>query len=80
MLFYARIVDVTAPSWEEAFVKLGTGNGDDLKAYYAKCYIAETYLVAGKVADKLRVLSPGWAPSALRWAFCCCSSSYSVPT
>lgn len=59
MLFYARIVDVTAPSWGEAFVKLGTGNGDDLKAYYAKCYIAETYLVAGKVADKLRVLSPG---------------------
>lgn len=59
MLFYARILDVTAPSWGEAFVKLGTGDGDDLKAYYARCYIAETYLVAGKVADKLRVLSPG---------------------
>jgi len=59
MLFYARILDVTAPNWGEAFVKLGTGNGEDLKAYYAKCYIAETYLVAGKVADKLRVLSPG---------------------
>lgn len=59
MLFYERILDVTAPNWGEAFVKLGTGNGDDLKAYYAKCYIAETYLVAGKLAEKLRVLSPG---------------------
>ncbi|MBB4423889.1 hypothetical protein GGD66_002433 [Bradyrhizobium sp. CIR48] len=59
MLFYERILDVTAPDWGEAFVKLGTGDGDDLKAYYARCYIAESYLVAGKVAEKLRVLSPG---------------------
>lgn len=58
MLFYKLILDVTAPNWGEAFIKLGT-NGDDLKAYYARCYIAKTYLVAGKVAEKLRVLSPG---------------------
>lgn len=59
MLFYARILDVTAPTWGEAFIKLGVDKGDDIKAYYAKCYIAEAYLIAGKVADKLRLLSPG---------------------
>ncbi|OSI72290.1 hypothetical protein BSZ21_07350 [Bradyrhizobium canariense] len=59
MLFYERILDVTAPNWGEAFIKLGTDKGDDLKAYYARCYIAESYLVAGKVAEKLRLLSPG---------------------
>jgi hypothetical protein len=59
MLFYARILDVTAPTWGDAFIKLATDKGDNLKAYYAKCYIAESYLVAGKVAEKLRLLSPG---------------------
>ncbi|WLB09475.1 hypothetical protein QIH87_47370 [Bradyrhizobium elkanii] len=59
MLFYARILDVTAPTWGDAFIKLATDKGNDLKAYYAKCYIAESYLVAGKVAEKLRLLSPG---------------------
>jgi len=59
MLFYERILDISAPSWGDAFVKLGADDGLPLKAHYAKCYIAESYLVAGKVADKLRVLSPG---------------------
>ncbi|WP_316234540.1 hypothetical protein [Bradyrhizobium sp. SZCCHNR1020] len=59
MLFYARILDVTAPTWGDAFIRLATDKGDDLKAFYAKCYIAESYLVAGKVAEKLRLLSPG---------------------
>jgi hypothetical protein len=59
VLFYARILDVTAPTWGDAFIKLATDKGDNLKAYYAKCYIAESYLVAGKVAEKLRLLSPG---------------------
>lgn len=61
MLFYKGILDVTAPTWAEAFIGLGTNKGDDLKAYYAKCYIAESYLIAEKVADKLRLLSPGVA-------------------
>lgn len=61
MLFYKGILDVTAPTWGEAFIGLGTNKGDDLKAYYAKCYIAESYLIAEKVADKLRLLSPGVA-------------------
>jgi hypothetical protein len=59
MLFYEKILDVTAPTWGQAFIGLGTNKGDDLKAYYAKCYIAESYLVAEKVADKLRLLNPG---------------------
>lgn len=59
MLFYARILDVNAPTWGDAFIKLATDKGDNLKAYYTKCYIAESYLVAGKVAEKLRLLSPG---------------------
>jgi hypothetical protein len=62
MLFYKGILDVTAPTWGEAFIGLSKNNkGEDLKAYYAKCYIAESYLVAEKVADKLRLLSPGVA-------------------
>jgi putative hydrolase of the HAD superfamily len=40
--------------------------GSELKEYYAKCYIVESYLVAEKVADKLRVLAPG--VDALQWA------------
>ncbi|MDA9393085.1 hypothetical protein WN73_21445 [Bradyrhizobium sp. CCBAU 45394] len=61
MLFYKGILDVTAPTWGEAFIGLGTNKGEELRAYYAKCYIAESYLVAEKVADKLRLLSPGVA-------------------
>ena len=52
-------MDVTAPTWGETFISLGTNKGEDLKACYAKCYIAESYLVAEKVAAKLRLLSPG---------------------
>jgi hypothetical protein len=58
-LFYKGILDVTAPAWGELFIGLGTAEGADLKAYYAKCYIAESYLVAEKVAIKLRRLNPG---------------------
>ena len=55
MLFYARILDVPAPQWGEAFAQLTGKDGADLKKYYAKCYISEAYLVAGKVADKLEL-------------------------
>ncbi|MGY4473707.1 hypothetical protein [Bradyrhizobium sp. USDA 3364] len=59
-LFYKGILDVTAPTWGEMFKGLGSPNeGKDLKALYAKCYIAESYLVAEKVAVKLRLLKPG---------------------
>lgn len=59
-LFYKGILDVTAPTWGETFKSLGSENkGEDLKAFYAKCYIAESYLVAEKVAVKMRLLQPG---------------------
>lgn len=66
MLFYRGILDVSAAQWAEAFVQQTEGKGKKLKAYYAKCYIGEAYLVAEKVADKLRVAAPG--VEALRWA------------
>ena len=66
MLFYAGILDVPAPQWGKAFEQLTGKDGTELKKYYAKCYIAEAYLVAEKVADKLEVVSPGI--NALRWA------------
>ncbi|TXG96739.1 MAG: hypothetical protein E6R08_08645 [Nevskiaceae bacterium] len=58
-LFYKGILDVSAPTWGDTFANLAANEGKDLKAFYAKCYIQETYLVAEKVAVKLRLLSPG---------------------
>jgi hypothetical protein len=66
MLFYKGILDVTARDWACAFIQETGDKGKRLKAYYAKCYISEAYLVAEKVADKLRVVSPG--VEVLRWA------------
>lgn len=66
MVFYRGILDVSAAQWAEAFVQQTDGKGKRLKASYAKCYIGEAYLVAEKVADKLRVAAPGIG--ALRWA------------
>jgi hypothetical protein len=66
MVFYQGILDVQAPQWGEAFVAMAQPDGKELKRYYAKGYIAETYLIAEKVADKLSLLAPGIA--ALRVA------------
>jgi hypothetical protein len=66
MLFYQGILDVPAPRWGESFEQLTGKDGKELKRYYAKCYVAETYLIAEKVAIKLEVVSPGI--DALRWA------------
>jgi hypothetical protein len=66
MLFYQGILDVRAPQWGEAFETMAKPDGKELKSYYAKGYIAEAYLVAEKVADKLSLLAPGIA--ALRVA------------
>lgn len=59
MVFYARILDVPAPKWAEAFQQLTGSDGKGLKSYYAKCYIAEAYLVAEKVATKLKIVETG---------------------
>jgi hypothetical protein len=65
MNFYARILDANPQVWGQTFVELtgDTNNGpDNLKAQYAKDYIFETYLVAEKVAHKLKKVAP-----AVRW-------------
>ena len=59
MLFYKGILDVSALKWGEAFEQLTGDDALELKRYYAKCYVAEAYLVAEKVADKLKIVSPG---------------------
>jgi hypothetical protein len=59
MLFYKGILDVTAEDWGKAFVTQAGTDGKPLKSVYAKCYIAEAYLVAEKVGTKLRREDPG---------------------
>ena len=59
MLFYKGILDVTAEDWGKAFVTQVGTNGKPLKSVYAKCYIAEAYLVAEKAGTKLSREDPG---------------------
>jgi hypothetical protein len=66
MLFYKGILDVTAEDWGKAFVTQAGTDGKPLKSVYAKCYIAEAYLVAEKVGTKLSLEDPG--VRALRYA------------
>jgi hypothetical protein len=62
-LFYAGIVSAPPQAWAKSFV---TGSGPnkefipatELQLSYTKDYILESYLVAAKVADKLRYLMP----------------------
>jgi hypothetical protein len=59
MIFYEKILDVSAPDWGKAFQTLTGDDSKTLKEYYAKNCIGEAYLVAGKVAEKLKILQPG---------------------
>ena len=65
MGFHERLLDTHPRMWGQSFVDL-TGEShsrrDSLKAHYAKQYILETYLVAEKVALKLKKAAP-----AVRW-------------
>jgi hypothetical protein len=65
MGFHERLVDTHPRMWGQSFVDLTGDNAsgsDNLKAHYAKHYILETYLVAEKVALKLKKAAP-----AVRW-------------
>lgn len=65
MSFHERLLDTQPRVWGESFVELtrdGASGRDNLKAHYAKHYILETYLVAEKVALKLKKAAP-----AVRW-------------
>lgn len=67
MIFYKGILDTNPVEWGRTFEdKAAQDKADNLKATYAKNYIAESYLVAQKVAEKLESLKPGIA--ALRIA------------
>ena len=59
MVFYEKILDVSPRVWGSAFIGLTDDTGKKLKSVYAKCYIKEAYLVADKIADKLRYVDPG---------------------
>ena len=66
MLFYRGILGVTASDWGGNFAAMAGEDGQALKASYAKNYVMEAYLIAGKVAIKLAALEPGIRH--LRWA------------
>jgi|GEM_PF-4777860 len=58
MIFYKGILDTTGVNWGNQFKELAR-DSLALKSEYAKCNIAEAYLVAGKVADKYKKLVTG---------------------
>lgn len=60
MLFWMGISRTQPDRWGKAFVDQNDAKkiSADLKAEYIKNYIAETYLIAAKVADKVRFLEP----------------------
>jgi hypothetical protein len=62
-LFFPAIIAVRPSAWAESFVGRRRVNDDlasqpNLAAKYLRNYIGETYLVAAKVADKIRYLEP----------------------
>jgi hypothetical protein len=69
-LFYRGILSATPEAWAKSFVSetdpSAFKSGDQIKLEYSKDYILETYLVAAKVADKIRFLQP--AQSLLKLA------------
>jgi len=62
VLFYAGIVGVTPGQWAKTFVTEDAEQSawrQGVDDHYLRSYIVESYLVAAKVADKLRYLQPG---------------------
>ncbi|NDU79072.1 hypothetical protein GWI34_41815, partial [Actinomadura sp. DSM 109109] len=63
-LFYSDIIELRPEMWARAFTASANSPSgsvpldEELSIRYLKNYIAESYLVAAKVADKLRYLQP----------------------
>jgi hypothetical protein len=59
-LFYSDIIELRPARWAASFTanQAGSTLDSELPLQYLKNYIAESYLVAAKVADKLRYLKP----------------------
>lgn len=55
LLFFQQIIRTKPEAWGRAFA----GDKNELLREYYKNYVAEAYLIATKVADKLRYLDPG---------------------
>lgn len=62
-LFFRSILTTKPEAWAAAFLKASVPSepSDSMLADYYKNYIAEAYLVAAKVGDKLRYLQPAQA-------------------
>lgn len=60
-VFYEGILFVSPTDWAKSFLKRDNPTKLDpsLQLQYLKDYISESYLIAAKVADKLRYLVPG---------------------
>jgi hypothetical protein len=60
-LFYPGIISLKPSEWGKSFLDEGELDklNSNLEIEYLKNYIVESYLVAAKVADKLRYLMPG---------------------
>lgn len=60
LLFYQAISRTQPAEWGKAFLDKEDASkvGPDLRVEYLKNYVVETYLIAAKVADKLRFLQP----------------------
>ncbi|WP_162917606.1 hypothetical protein [Dongia deserti] len=66
-LFYKSIIEVAPEAWARSFVDAnGEQVAPDLQLRYLRNYIVESYLVAAKVAEKLRYLQP--AQMILSWS------------
>lgn len=58
-LFFSFIVELSPDAWAKSFLSHnGTQISQELKIEYFKNYITESYLIASKVADKMRYLEP----------------------
>lgn len=68
-LFYSGIIEVPPEHWARSFVEESEGGrskpSSAIGLQYLKNYIVESYLVASKVADKLRYLTPAQDLQAL---------------
>ena len=56
LLFYEKIAEVSGKQWASAFAQ---HSANEVQQEYLKNAIYETYLIAGKIATKLRLLQPG---------------------
>jgi hypothetical protein len=62
VLFYEGILRGTPTEWARTFIVPEEDQGKwdpNIRTRYVRSYISESYLVAAKVADKLRYLQPG---------------------